>query len=74
VGDHVDVWVIPKDQPAQRLWNEVRVVQIDAVKGVAASSARRQVLIALGTKDATRLSAALPLISTGETVLVRRGR
>ncbi|MEU4393500.1 SAF domain-containing protein [Kribbella sp. NPDC023855] len=74
VGDHVDVWVIPKDQPAQRLWNEVRVVQIDTVKGVAASSSRRQVLIALGTKDANRLSAALPLISTGETVLVRRGR
>ncbi|WP_433017530.1 SAF domain-containing protein [Kribbella sp. CA-294648] len=74
VGDHVDVWVIPKDQPAQRLWTEVRVVQIDTVKGVAASSSRRQVLIALGTKDANRLGAALPLISTGETVLVRRGR
>lgn len=74
VGDHVDVWVIPKDQPAQRLWIEVRVVQIDTVKGVAGSSSRRQVLIALGTKDASRLAAALPLISTGETVLVRRGR
>lgn len=74
VGDHVDVWVIPKEKPAQRLWTEVRVVQIDTVKGVAASSARRQVLIALGTKDANRLSAALPMISTGETVLVRRGR
>jgi hypothetical protein len=73
VGDHVDVWVVAKDQPARLLWAEVRVVQIDAVKGVAGSSARRQVLVALEGKDVDRLSATLALMNTGEPVLIRRG-
>lgn len=74
VGDHVDVWVVPKDQPAKMLWAQVRVVQVDAVKGVSGSSARRQVLVGLETKDVNRLSATLALMSTGEPVLIRRGR
>jgi hypothetical protein len=74
VGDHVDVWVVPKDLPATRLWAEVRVVQIDSVKGVAGSSARRQVLVGLEAKDLGKLPAFLTLVSTGEPVLIRRGR
>lgn len=75
VGDHVDVWVVPKDQPAKALWVGVRVVQIDSVKGVAGSSARRQVLIGLEqAEDLKRLPATLALMSTGEPVLIRRGR
>nr|WP_239062239.1 SAF domain-containing protein [Streptomyces sp. SID13031] len=74
VGDQVDVWVVPKDQPAAMLWGQVRVVQIDAVKGVAGSSARRQILIGLEKEDLRRLPASLALISNGEPVLIRRGR
>jgi hypothetical protein len=73
-GDHVDVWVVPKDQSAKLLWTELRVVQIDSVKGVAGGSARRQVLVGLEPKDLPRLPAALSMMSTGEPVLVRRGR
>ncbi|WP_157630791.1 SAF domain-containing protein [Kribbella catacumbae] len=74
VGDHVDVWVIPKDRPAAKLWAEVRVVQIDTVKGVAGSSARRQVLVGLGAEYVRGLPATLALMSAGEPVLIRRGR
>ena len=74
VGDQVDVWVVPKEQQAKLLWAEVRVVQIDAVKGVSGGSARRQVLVGLDTKDVSKLPAALTLMSEGEPVLVRRGR
>ncbi|GAA1616134.1 hypothetical protein GCM10009789_82710 [Kribbella sancticallisti] len=73
-GDHVDVWVVPKDQPAKMLWAQVRVVQIDAVKGVSGGSARRQVLVGLDEKDLSRLPTALTLMSSGEPVLIRRGR
>lgn len=74
VGDRVDVWVVPKDQKATKLWGEVRVVQIDAVKGVAGSSARRQVLVGLGPEYVKGLSTTLALMSTGEPVLIRLGR
>ncbi|WBQ03928.1 SAF domain-containing protein [Kribbella sp. CA-293567] len=74
VGDHVDVWVVPKDQPAAQLWTKVRVVQIDAVKGVSGSSARRQLLIGLEGKDPNQLPKTLALLNTGEPVVVRRGR
>lgn len=74
VGDQVDVWVVPKEQQAKLLWAEVRVVQIDAVKGVSGGSARRQVLVGLDTKDVSKLPAALTLMNAGEPVLVRRGR
>lgn len=74
VGDRVDVWVVPKDQKATKLWGEVRVVQIDAVKGVAGSSARRQVLVGLGPDYVKGLTTTLALMSTGEPVLIRRGR
>jgi hypothetical protein len=74
-GDDVDVWVVPKDadQPAVLLWANVRVLQIDAVKGVAGGSARRQVLIGLARTDLQRLPAKLSAMSAGEPVLVRRG-
>jgi hypothetical protein len=74
-GDQVDVWVVPKDadQPAGKFWANVRVLQIDAVKGVAGGSARRQVLIGLEQTDLQRLPAALSAMSTGEPVLVRQG-
>jgi hypothetical protein len=72
-GDHVDVWVVTKDQPARMLWTEVRVVQADQVKGVSGSSARRQVLIAIDAKDLTKLPATLALLNNGEPVLIRRG-
>jgi hypothetical protein len=73
-GDEVDIWVVPKDadQPATRLWAEVRVLQVDAAKGVAGGSARRQVLVGLAREDLQRLPAALSMVSTGEPVLVRR--
>jgi SAF domain len=76
VGDEVDVWVIPKDadQPAKKYWDTVRVVQVDAVKGVSGSSARRQVLIGLEAAEVSRLSAALAAMGSGEPVLVRRSR
>ncbi len=74
VGDQVDVWVVPKEQQAKLLWAEVRVVQIDAVKGVSGGSARRQVLVGLDAKDVSKLPAALTLMNAGEPVLVRRGR
>ncbi|WP_433166605.1 SAF domain-containing protein [Kribbella sp. CA-247076] len=74
-GDEVDVWVVPKDadQPAKPLWLKVRVLQIDAVKGVAGGSARRQVLIGLAESDLKRLPAGLSAMSSGEPVLVRQG-
>ncbi len=74
-GDDVDVWVVPKDadQPAVLLWANVRVLPIDAVKGVAGGSARRQVLIGLARTDLQRLPAKLSAMSAGEPVLVRRG-
>ncbi|WP_238334847.1 SAF domain-containing protein [Kribbella amoyensis] len=75
-GDQVDIWVVPKDpeQPARKLYDTVRVVQIDAVKGVAGGSSRRQVLIGLEPADLPKLPAALAATGTGEPVLVRRGR
>jgi hypothetical protein len=74
-GDDVDIWVVPKDgdQPATLLWAKVRVLQVDAVKGVAGGSARRQVLIGLTRTDEKRLPAGLSAMGTGEPVLVRRG-
>jgi hypothetical protein len=74
VGDVVDVWVVPKadNQQAKQFWTNVRVVQIDAVKGVAGGSARRQVLIGLTSHDLQRLPVALTAISTGEPTLVRQ--
>jgi Flp pilus assembly protein CpaB len=74
-GDRVALWVVPKDddQPAKLLWSNVRVLQIDAVKGVAGGSARRQVLVGLDPKDLQRLPAALTAMSSGEPVLIRRG-
>jgi hypothetical protein len=56
------------------LWAQVRVVPIDAVKGVSGGSARRQVLVGLDEKDVSRLPTALTLMGSGEPVLVRRGR
>ena len=78
-GDQVDVWVVPKasngpDQPARRLWDKVRVVQIDSVKGVAGGSARRQVLVGLDPADLVKLPSALAAMGSGEPVLIRRGR
>ena len=75
VGDKVDIWVVPKseNQSATRLWSEVRVLQIDSVKGVSGGSARRQVLIGLGKQDLQRLPAALSAMSAGEPTLVRQG-
>jgi hypothetical protein len=78
-GDQVDVWVVPKagngqDQPARRLWDKIRVVQIDSVKGVAGGSARRQVLVGLNPADLAKLPSALAAMSSGEPVLIRRGR
>ncbi|MFI5695923.1 hypothetical protein ACIA58_28985 [Kribbella sp. NPDC051586] len=74
VGDIVDVWVVPKEetQSARPLWSSVRVLQIDSVKGVAGSTARRQVLIGLTTADLPRIPAALSAISAGEPTLVRK--
>jgi hypothetical protein len=73
-GDRVDIWVVPKDedQAAKLLWSNIRVLQIDAVKGVAGGSARRQVLVALTPKDLQKLPAALTAMSQGEPTLVRR--
>jgi hypothetical protein len=75
-GDDVDVWVVPKDadQSATLLWAKVRVLQIDAVKGVAGGSARRQVLVGLAPADLPRLPARLSAMSAGEPILVRQGR
>ncbi|WP_328997280.1 SAF domain-containing protein [Kribbella sp. NBC_00709] len=74
VGDIVDVWVVPKEegQPARPLWSSVRVLQIDSVKGVAGSSARRQVLIGLTSADLSRIPAALTAMRAGEPTLVRK--
>lgn len=77
-GDQVDVWVLPKSggpdqQPARRLWDKVRIQQVEAVKGVAGGSARRQVLVALDRSDLANLPSALAAIGSGEPVLVRRG-
>ena len=73
-GDTVDIWVVPKEQSqsAKLLWSSVRVLQIDAVKGVAGGSARRQVLVGLAPSDLSRLPAALTAMSAGEPTLVRR--
>ncbi|ADB30744.1 SAF domain protein [Kribbella flavida DSM 17836] len=75
-GDQVDIWVVPKDatQPARKLWDAVRVSQVDASKGVAGGSARRQVLVGLEPLDLPKLPGALAAMSSGEPVLVRRGR
>ena len=75
VGDTVDIWVVPKseNQSARLLWQDVKVLQIDAVKGVSGGSARRQVLIGLAPKDVSRLSGTLSLMSAGEPTLVRKG-
>jgi hypothetical protein len=75
VGDTVDVWVVPKDdgQPARQWWSDVRVLQIDQVKGVSGGSARRQVLVALSDSDVKRMPAALAAMSSGEPTLVRQG-
>jgi hypothetical protein len=78
-GDQVDVWVVPKagngpDQPARRLWDKIRVVQVDSVKGVAGGSARRQVLVGLDPADLVKLPGALAAMGSGEPVLIRRGR
>ncbi|MFC6155095.1 CpaB family protein [Kribbella jiaozuonensis] len=74
IGDIVDVWVVPKEegQPARPLWSSVRVLQIDSVKGVSGSTARRQVLIGLTTADLPRIPAALTAIGAGEPTLVRK--
>ena len=42
VGDQVDVWIVPKDadQPAKKMWDTIRVVQVDTVKGVAGGTRR----------------------------------
>jgi Flp pilus assembly protein CpaB len=82
VGDQVDVWVVPKrdsggkeqDPPAERVWEKVRVIQVDAAKGVAGSSARRQVLVTLDKEQTGKLSRGLAQVGNGEPVLVRRGR
>jgi hypothetical protein len=74
VGDLVEVWVVPKDQPGVRLWAKVRIIGIDAVKGVSGSSARRQVLIGLQPTDLNKFPTSLALINSGEPVLVRLGR
>ena len=82
VGDQVDIWVVPKagdtagsgQQTARRLWDKVRVVQVDSVKTVTSATARRQVLVGLEPADAGRLPAGLAAIGLGEPVLVRRGR
>jgi hypothetical protein len=55
------------------LWANVRVLQVDSVKGVAGSSARRQVLVGLARKDVQRLPTTLSAMGTGEPVLVRVG-
>ncbi|MBB5980442.1 SAF domain-containing protein [Kribbella solani] len=74
IGDVVDVWVVPKSEgeSAKPLWNGVRVLQVDSVKGVSGSSARRQVLIGLASTDLTRIPTALTALSTGEPTLVRK--
>ncbi len=76
IGDQVDVWIVPKDadQPAKKMWDTIRVVQVDTVKGVAGGTARRQVLVGLDPSDLPKLPAALAAMSSGEPVLVRRGR
>lgn len=81
VGDEIDIWVAPKsvaagntsDPPARKVWERVRVVQVDASKGVTGGTSRRQVLIGLDPADAGKLPAALSAIALGEPVLVRRG-
>jgi hypothetical protein len=79
VGDQVEAWVVPKSTgqavpSARRVWDRVGIVQVEAVKGVAGSSARRQVLLAVPADRAGKLPDALAEIGTGEPVLVRRGR
>jgi hypothetical protein len=76
IGDQVDVWVVPKDtdQQAKRMWDTIRVVQVDTVKGMAGGTARRQVLVGLDPSDLPKLPAALAAMGSGEPVLVRRGR
>ncbi|MFC0626625.1 SAF domain-containing protein [Kribbella deserti] len=81
VGDEVDIWVAPKsapatgaDPPARKVWDQVRVVQIDAAKGVTGGMSRRQVLIGLEPADAAKLPTGLSAVALGEPVLVRRGR
>jgi Flp pilus assembly protein CpaB len=73
-GDTLDIWVVPKEegQKASLWWPDVKVLQIDAVKGVSGGSARRQVVVDLSKKDAERLPAALSAMSTGEPILVRK--
>ncbi|MEU4196353.1 SAF domain-containing protein [Kribbella sp. NPDC026611] len=73
-GDTVDIWVVPKDagQKATLWWSDVKVLQIDSVKGVSGGTARRQVLVGLTKDDLTRLPAALTAMSTGEPTLVRK--
>lgn len=73
-GDTVDIWIVPKaqGQSAKLWWSDVRVLQIDAVKGVAGGTARRQVLIGLSPTDLNRLPGALTAMSTGEPTLIRR--
>ena len=79
VGDQVDVWVVPKTDrntnaaaDAVKVWDHVQVLDVETAKGVAASSSRRQVLLALEPKQAAKLSGALQRVSSGEPVLVRR--
>lgn len=79
VGNQVDVWVVPRStgqnlMPARRIWDRVQIVQIDAAKSVAGSSARRQVLVAVSTDRAGSLPDALAYLGTGDPVLIRRGR
>ena len=85
VGDQVDVWVVPKsdsggnsreqkEPPAERVWEKVRVIQVDTAKGVAGSSARRQVLVTLDKEQTAKLPRGLAQVGNGEPVLVRRSR
>lgn len=82
VGDQVDVWVVPKtggdkdqkEPSAERVWEKVRVIQVDIAKGVAGSSARRQVLVTLEKGQTAKLPRGLAQVGNGEPVLVRRGR
>ena len=73
-GDLVDIWIVPKTQgqEAKQWWTNVRVLQIDAVKGVAGGAARRQVLVGLSQQDLQRLPGALTALSAGEPTLIRR--
>jgi hypothetical protein len=79
IGDQVDIWVVPKandageQTAARRLWDKVRVVQIDSIKSVTSGTTRRQVLVGLETSQLGKLPSGLAAISLGEPVLVRRG-